>query len=634
MAKGNAVEALPIPHKTMILESSLFFNPEFYGARNPDLIALDDRQLLDHLNAIGFDEGRAFSPLVDLDFYRASNPDLTSLDNGQLLAHLETIGLSERRGFSPYIDLELYRTNNPDLVNLGDDELLGHLEAYGFAEGRSFSRFFDINFYRSQHPDLAASGLTNRQLLSHFQISGLPEGRASSRQFDVSYYLTNNPDLAAAGLDNRQALQHFIIYGLAEGRSASSLAPIDSGDLPSSPSLALVPTQLLTPAEIRISPDNLPAPFESPSASNPARAVPPPDNAVLQVPPGFTVNVFAEGLDRPRWLAVTPTGEVLVTETRQNQIRLLSDTDSDGDADVYGVFANEDNGLNLPFGMAFSDRFFFLGNTGEVLRFPYSPGQEQLAETGEAIADLPGEGFRQHWTRNVAVSPDGQKLYVSIGSQSNVNEEPLPRASVQVMNLDGSDRSTFASGLRNPVGLDFHPLTGEIYTTVNERDGLGDDLVPDYLTGLTDGDFYGWPYAYLTPDRLDPRRTENGNSERPDLAARTQNPDILFQSHSAPLGLQFYDGNTFPEEYRNGAFVAFRGSWNRSIPTGYKLVFVPFDSSGRPLGSYQDFLTGFLQNTEPPTTWGRPTGLLVHPDGSLLFTEEENGRIYRIQYSG
>ena len=621
----------------MISESSLFFNAEFYRDSNPDLIALNSQQLLDHLNATGFDEGRAFSPLVALDFYQASNPDLISEDNRQLLAHLETFALSERRKFSPYIDLELYRSSNPDLANLSEDELLGHLEAYGFAEGRSFSPVFDVNFYRSQHSDLAASGLTNQQLFYHFQISGLAEGRASSRQFDVNQYLSNNPDLAAAGLDNRQALQHFIIYGLTEGRIGSigsSSAPVDSGDLNLSPSLTLIPTQPLTPGEIRISPDNLPAPFESPSASNPARAVPPPENAVLQVPPGFTVNVFAEGLDRPRWLAVTPTGEVLVTETRQNQIRLLRDTDSDGDADVYRVFANQDNGLNLPFGMAFTDGFFFLGNTGEVLRFPYSSGQEKLAGTGEIIADLPGEDFRQHWTRNVAVSPDGQRLYVSIGSQSNVNEEPLPRASVQVMNLDGSDQQTFAFGLRNPVGLDFHPLTGELYTTVNERDGLGDDLVPDYFTGLSAGDFYGWPYAYISGDRLDPRRTQNGNSDRPDLAALTQAPDVLFQSHSAPLGLQFYDGNTFPEQYRNGAFVAFRGSWNRSIPTGYKLTFVPFDSSGRPQGNYQDFLTGFLQNTEPPTTWGRPTGLLVHPDGSLLFTEEENGRIYRIQYNG
>lgn len=202
------------------------------------------------------------------------------------------------------------------------------------------------------------------------------------------------------------------------------------------------------------------------------------------------------------------------------------------------------------------------------------------------------------------------------------------------MNLDGSNQQTFAFGLRNPVGLDFHPKTGELYATVNERDKLGDDLVPDYLTRVQKGEFYGWPYAYLTPNKLDPRHVQKGKSKRPDLAARTQTPDVLFQAHSAALGLQFYDGQTFPEKYRNGAFVAFRGSWNRDRGTGYKIVFVPFNANNRPQGYYEDFLTGFLLNPAGPTTWGRPVGLLVLPDGSLLFTEEANNRIYRIQYQG
>ena len=231
------------------------------------------------------------------------------------------------------------------------------------------------------------------------------------------------------------------------------------------------------------------------------------------------------------------------------------------------------------------------------------------------------------------VSPDGKKLYVSIGSRSNVDVEPLPRASVQIINLDGSDRQTFAYGLRNPVGLDFHPLTKELYTTVNERDRLGDDLVPDYLTRILPGEFYGWPYTYLAPHLLDPRQVRNGKSTNAKLAAQTKTPDILFQSHSAALGLQFYDGNTFPQRYHNGAFVAFRGSWNRDRGTGYKIVFVPFNSQGRPQGYYENFLTGFLINPSVPTTWGRPVGLLILPDSSLLFSQEANGRIYRVQYS-
>jgi glucose/arabinose dehydrogenase len=396
----------------------------------------------------------------------------------------------------------------------------------------------------------------------------------------------------------------------------------------------IVPTEPLSPKPIRINLKNLPAPFATESASKRPNVVQIPENPVLRVPPGFTVNVFAEGLDAPRWLALTPSGDVLVTETRQNRIRLLRDTNSDGVADVRQTFASQSNGLNIPFGMAFAKNFFFLGNTDAVLRFPYTKGQQQVTGTGEKIADLPGGGYNQHWTRNVVVSPDRNKLYVSVGSRSNVDEEPLPRASVQVMNLDGSQQKTFAYGLRNPVGLDFHPVTKELYATVNERDGIGDDLVPDYLTRLQQGEFYGWPYAYLTPNNLDPRQTANAKSKRPDLVARTRTPDVLFQAHSAALGLQFYDGQKFPEKYRNGAFAAFRGSWNRDRGTGYKIVFVPFDSQGRSQGYYEDFLTGFLLNPSVPTTWGRPVGLLILPDGSLLVTEEANNRIYRIQYTG
>ena len=417
-------------------------------------------------------------------------------------------------------------------------------------------------------------------------------------------------------------------------------APDSNKDGLASPQLAakpgqpknLVRTEPLSPAPIRIKPADLPKPFDTQSASQSPNVVPIPQNPTLRVPAGFTVNVFAENLDRPRWLALTPTGDVLVTETRENRIRLLRDTNGDGVADVRKTFADSGNGLNIPLGMAFADGSFFLGNTDAVLRFPYTQGQQQISGTGKKIADLPGGGYNQHWTRNVVVSPDGQKLYVSVGSQSNADEEPLPRASVQVMNLDGSNQQTFAFGLRNPVGLDFHPKTGELYATVNERDKLGDDLVPDYLTRVQKGEFYGWPYAYLTPNKLDPRHVQNGKSKRPDLATRTQTPDVLFQAHSAALGLQFYDGQRFPEKYRNGAFVAFRGSWNRDRGTGYKIVFVPFNANNRPQGYYEDFLTGFLLNPAEPTTWGRPVGLLVLPDGSLLFTEEANNRIYRIQY--
>lgn len=201
------------------------------------------------------------------------------------------------------------------------------------------------------------------------------------------------------------------------------------------------------------------------------------------------------------------------------------------------------------------------------------------------------------------------------------------------MKLDGSDREVFAFGLRNPVGLDFHPKTGDVYVNVNERDKLGDNLVPDYFTRIEKDDFYGWPYAYLTSENIDPRRIEGDRSERPDLVAKTKTPDVLYESHSAALGLAFCAGEQFPERYRNGAFSAFRGSWNRSQGTGYKIVFVPFDAQNRPVGHYEDFVTGFLTDPEGPSTWGRPVGVVFAPDGSLLFTEEGNGRIYRVSHA-
>ncbi len=408
----------------------------------------------------------------------------------------------------------------------------------------------------------------------------------------------------------------------------------DSKEPPRSAPSQAIQTEVLNPQPIRIRLDQLPQPYASQSASKPPEVSPIPQNPVLKVPQGFTVNVFAEDLDRPRWLALTPSGEVLVTETRQNRILRLKDTNGDGVSDDRKVFATADNGLNLPFGMTFSNDSFYVGNTDAVLRFPYQQGQEQLSGRGQQITELPGQGYNQHWTRNVVAAPDGQKLYVSVGSKTNAEEEPLPRASIQVMNLDGSDQQTFASGLRNPIGLDFNPITNDLYATVNERDQLGDDLVPDYLTRVRSGEFYGFPYAYLSRDRLDPRHVENGKSVRPDQAAKTRTPDVLFEAHSAALGLQFYKGNTFPERYRNGAFVAFRGSWNRSQGTGYKIVFVPFDVQGRPQGEYEDFVTGFLVNPTGPTTWARPVGLLVLPDGGLLFTDEANNRIYRVQYRG
>lgn len=393
---------------------------------------------------------------------------------------------------------------------------------------------------------------------------------------------------------------------------------------------APVPVDALKPKPIVVTVDGLPEPFATESARKGPQVVPMPEGARLKVPAGFEVQIWAEGLDAPRWLALTPEGDVLVTETRRNRIQRLRDGDGDGAAEVREVFATADNGLDIPFGMAFVGEHFYLGNSHEVRRYSYAAGKALEGE-GERITKLPGGGYNQHWTRNVIPSADGKHLYVSVGSATNVNVEPLPRASVQQIDLDGGNMTTVGSGLRNPVGLAVHPRTGTLYATVNERDGMGDDLVPDYFTSVKPGAFYGWPYAYLRADKLDPRRIQDGESENPERAGATQTPDVLFQAHSASLGVTFYDHTAFPARYRGGAFVCFRGSWNRDRGTGYKLVFIPFEND-RPVGHYEDFLTGFLLDPSGPTTWGRPVGLLALPDGSLLFTEEMNGRIFRVSY--
>ena len=374
--------------------------------------------------------------------------------------------------------------------------------------------------------------------------------------------------------------------------------------------IAISEATLTEPERIQVQVADLPPPYASDSATQPPQVIPRPAQAQLQVPPGFEVNIFAEGLSRPRWLMVAPNGDVFLTESRDHLIRLLRDSDGDGRADVNTVFAS---GLNQPLGMAISpdQKFFYVANTDAVVRFPYQLGQTQLQGQPQTITQLPGQGYRQHWTRNLIFSPTGDKLYVSVGSESNADPEPQPRATIQVMNPDGSDRRTYASGLRNPVGLAFNPITQRLFTTVNERDGLGDDLVPDYLTAVQPGGFYGWPYAYLgaNPDPRLPRR--------PQLEQQTLVPDLLFQAHSAALGLVFYQGQNFPNPYHGDAFVAFRGSWNRAQGTGYKVVRVPFNPQGQPQGYYQDFVTGWLVDANIPTVWGASRGIDDRPGWRL-----------------
>lgn len=422
-----------------------------------------------------------------------------------------------------------------------------------------------------------------------------------------------------------------LLVGASCSAQQNADVPTVPGGLPSE-----VPTRPLAPASYRLSVDTLPAPGATASATKPARVVDPPSDAALNVPPGFAVQVFADDLSGPRTMKTTPEGDVLVAESRQGRLVVLRDADGDGVAEARTTVATSSNNLNNPFGLAFLNGALYVGSEDRLTRHAWNGGQPLQGE-GVKLSDLQsghttvGGG---HWTRDVLVAPDGQSLLVAIGSRSNVDTtREAGRALVLRVGLDGTNLGPYATGLRNPVALALHPTTNDLYTVVNERDGLGDDLVPDYATRVEPGAFYGWPYAYLAPRFLDPRRMNSGQSERPDLAARTATPDVLLEAHAAALGLAFYTGTTFPAAYRGGLFVAMHGSWNRSTAHGYKIVFLPMNGT-RLAGGYADFLTGFVVDPDGPTTWGRPVSLLVRPDGSLLVSEDGNGRIYRISYRG
>ncbi|MCA1590186.1 MAG: sorbosone dehydrogenase family protein [Acidobacteria bacterium] len=380
------------------------------------------------------------------------------------------------------------------------------------------------------------------------------------------------------------------------------------------------------PTVTSISPNSLPPPFHTESARRSSRVVPQPADARLNVPRGFKVNVFAEGEFRePRWMALAPNGDVFLADSRANSIIVLRDANRDGTAEQRFVFSTK---LSQPFGMAFQNNYFYVANTDSVVRFRYKPGQTAAGGDPEKLVELTPGGYNQHWTRNILFSRDGNWMFVSIGSATNVSVESDPRrAAISVYDPDGKNHRIYAAGLRNPIGLAWNPKTGELWTAVNERDGLGDDLVPDYATSVKEGAFYGWPYSYIGQNE-DPRR----KGERPDLVKKTVVPDVLFQSHVASLGIQFYTGKMFPAEYRNDAFVAMHGSWNRQKLSGYKIVRIRF-RDGKLVGNqYEDFITGWLPDENSNEVWGRPVGLLVHSDGSLLITDDGAKKIWRVSY--
>lgn len=371
---------------------------------------------------------------------------------------------------------------------------------------------------------------------------------------------------------------------------------------------------------LRIDPSDLPG--VTPSAALPSRRVPRPAGTVPTVPAGFAVSLFAGPVADPRVLAVAPDGVVFVASSYAGRI-LVFHPAADGRAGPPHVFAA---GFGRPFGLAVRDGRLYVADTEGVWSMAILPD----GTAGPRRRVTPPGGFggaRDHWTRSLAFAPDGSRFYVGIGSRENLGIDPTPHATIQAFAPDGRPLGTVASGLRNPDGLAVRP-DGALYAVVNERDGMGDNLVPDYFTRIVPGAFYGWPYAYIG------HHPQPGyGARRPDLVAATRVPDLLFQAHSSPLGLAFYDAAQFPPDYRGDAFVTLHGSWNRSVPAGCFVARIHMEG-GKPAGGYSVFMAGFRVAAGINAVWGRPTGIAVARDGSLLVSDDTGGTIWRVRYVG
>lgn len=376
----------------------------------------------------------------------------------------------------------------------------------------------------------------------------------------------------------------------------------------------------------------LAAPYATESTAKISKTEDWPENTLPQAPENFTVTKFAEGFENPRWTYIAPNNDVFVVESNTrnsaNRITILRDSNNDETFEIREPFLED---LNKPFGMLVIGAYFYVANTDGLYRYPYKEGQTNLKKaTGEKIVSLPAGGYNNHWTRNIITNKAKDKIYISVGSASNVAEhgmkEEIRRANILEVNLDGSNEIIYASGLRNPVGMDWNPITGELWTAVNERDKLGNNLVPDYATSVKKGGFYGWPYSYFG-QIIDPRMMDSIDEK---LVASAIIPDVPVGNHTASLGFTFYTGDKFPSTYKNGAFVGQHGSWNRKNFAGYKVVFIPFEN-GTPTMPV-DFLTGFVADGDGSTVYGRPVGVAETPQGDLLVNDDTGGVIWKVSY--
>ena len=388
------------------------------------------------------------------------------------------------------------------------------------------------------------------------------------------------------------------------------------------------------PGNVRkITVQDLPAPYRTDSAANGPQLVARPRDAWPKAPVGFKVQQYATGLDNPRLIRTAPNGDIFLAEGSSGEIRVFRGITAAGKPEKVELFAT---GLNKPYGIAFyppgdNPQWVYIGNTDAVVRFPYRDGDLKASAPARHIVDLPhGTG---HWTRDVRFTSDGKKMFVAVGSASNVDDpDTTPdeenRADILEFNPDGSGMRAYASGIRNAGGgLAINPTTGELWCSVNERDGLGDNLVPDYITHVEEGGFYGWPWWYIGSHQ-DPRH----EGKHPDLRDKVIVPDVLLQPHNASLEMTFYQGTQFPAEYRGDIFASEHGSWNRSVRTGYEVIRVSLHQTSRASGEYEDFVTGFV--VDNAHVWGRPVGVTEAHDGSLLVSDDGSNSIWRISYTG
>ena len=406
-------------------------------------------------------------------------------------------------------------------------------------------------------------------------------------------------------------------------------------------------------SEILPSGDSLPPPYATKSTTNYSKVLGWKDGRTPTAPTGFTVTKFAEELDHPRWIYQGSNGDVFVAETNTvlhgikkigakisrkiktqhmgesaDRITIFRDANKDGVYESRFVFKEN---LNQPLGMLILNNHFYIANTDGLLEFDYKIGDTTLQGDGKMIVALPKGGYNNHWTRNIIANITGTKIYITVGSGSNNAEHGMEneirRANILEVNPDGSGERIYASGLRNPVGMDWAPGTNTLWTAVNERDELGDELVPDYMTSVKEGGFYGWPYSYYG-NHEDPRMKDK---QRPDLVQKAIVPDVPLGAHTASLGLAFYDKKIFPAQYQNAAFVGQHGSWNRKELSGYKVVCVPF-SNGKPSGKPEDFLTGFISDVNKSEVYGRPVGVTVLQDGSMLVADDVSNVVWQVSY--